>query len=521
MVIDSLSLLFAGLLVTSVLGQLFVVARLWQIKEWRIDRLREHLEAEGVAVLWGRLRPIIITLWTALVLGLWIGLSLEPALPLLLTLPIILTVLTCTQWLRKRLILPRWTAKTLAVVLTAILLAVGIACIAATTPSIHVALTLTVLLPLTAPFLLFLSWFVWYPIDRFLKNRLLTKAKRARRGLRALIVVALTGSVGKTTTKELLQRTLNSCFPIATPAYVNTELGVAKWFLSEVKAERIRDGSIVIVEMGAYRPGEVALLCDMMQPTIGVVTSIGTQHIALFGSKENIMESEKEMPRALPKDGLLFLNADVPECLELVKSTKAKVLTAGTSAQADLHPEDVQSTPDGLSVTIDSLNITSPLQGLHNVTNLLLAYAVSMALEIRPEEIARTLALATTQDHTFHVTQQNGVTLLDDTHNASPQSLAAGIMWALGRSERPRILCTMGLIEQGKFEDQEMERAGKLAKDVFDRVLFMGTRGRSAFERGYGKSVEALTSSADPIPAGSLVACLGRIPLPIVQKLLP
>lgn len=517
-----------GLLVVACASPLLTFSALFQQKEWRTDRLREHAVSEGmVATFFGRIRPVIavaILLFNYIMLFLlhgsggevaafFTGVSFSLINHVLLG---FLAALTGVQWLLGKQRTPVWTQKACLLVGLAFLLLIAISLLFGK----HLLMYYPLLLVLQ-PLVVLLAWVLLLPLDMFLKRRILSEAARIRRKFRMLTVIALTGSVGKTTTKELLRSTLQSSFPVVTPAYVNSELGVAQWFLSEVKKGAVREGGVVVVEMGAYRTGEVALLCRIMLPTMGIVTSVGTQHIALFGSMEKILESEREMPSSLPPDGLLLLNADVPDCRNLASAARCKVQTVGTIGDVDIRATDITHTEDGLHLQVEKVALDVPLHGRQNVTNILLAYAAARQLNVRPEEIARQLSLFPGQRHTFHVRAEHGVLLLDDTHNLSPQSIVAGIEWANEQQRSTKILCITGLIEQGAQEDAEMERAGSLAKNVFSRVLFAGTRGRSAFQKGYGGPVESLSTEAAPIAAGSLVACLGRIPLGTVHRLLP
>ncbi len=424
-------------------------------------------------------------------------------------------VLSVVQWLMGKQPRPIWTAKAATVVaLTILLNAITVLMLRDT------AVLVYPLIIVGQPAYLLLAWLLLWPLDTLLKRSILRKAERVRHGMPSLSVIAITGSVGKTTTKELLRCVLNSLFPVVTPDYVNSELGVAKWFLREVQRGAIRPGATLVVEMGAYRTKEVALLCRMLRPQTGIVTGVGTQHIALFGSMEQILQSEREMPSSLPASGLLLLNGDMADCKALAASAPCNVIVAGTSAGCDLLASSVQTTPSGLRITIDEGVIDVPLHGKHNATNVLLAYAAAKAAGLASAEIIRALASFSPLSRTFHVSRQKSVLLLDDTHNSSPQSMAAGIDWAQEQNVSPRVLLTTGIIEQGRQEASVMEEMGRRARGVFDRVIFVGERGRSAFDRGWGNASE-LPAAAPPLPNGALLACIGRVPQHLVDRLLP
>lgn len=516
-----------GLYVLAVLSPLLTLLRLWQIKEWRIDRLTEHLNAEGwLLPLFGRLRPAIALL--LLSLNTWLRLDLQTAAgePDALGMAIVAVVtnlaglglcaaLSVLQLLSRRRLVPRWTAKALLLAAVALALNGAVAWLLWT--------EMVWLYPaalLAQPVMLLGAWVLVWPADAAMKQHILQKAAIARRTLPQLTVIAVCGSVGKTTTKELLSNALLSVFPLVTPEHVNSELGVAQWFLREHAEGRVRPGGTLVVEMGGYRKGEVKKLCAVMLPTMGIVTSVGTQHIALYGSKENILAAEREMPASLPKDGLLILSGDNPECRALAAAAPCLTVTVGTQEGDDLHATDIIETAAGLTLQADDRTLTVPLHGLHNVTNILCAYAAAKAAGLDGADIAGALAQPLSLPHTFQVRDRGGVTVLDDTHNSSPESVAAAVRWAAQRTERPRVLLTTTLIEQGRDEAEEMEKYGALAKDVFDRVIFVSRRSRKHFERGYG-TTEHPGKTMAPVPAGGLLAAVGRVPQALLESLLP
>lgn len=516
----------AGLYALAVLSPILTLLRLWQLKEWRIDRLVEHLKAEGtLRTLWGTLRPVVgaVLLASSVVVADALrpmdtnplARVVTPIIVALCGLGIFATFSVLQLILRKQRI-PVWTAKTLLLFL---LTYIGNAALLLLLPT-DISLFAYPVIVLAQPLFVLCAWVLLWPLDTLLKRRIMHRAERLRSSFNDLTVIAVCGSVGKTTTKELLRNALHSLFPLVTPAYVNTELGVAQWFLREAKAGHVRAGGTLVVEMGGYRTGEVALLCAVLQPTIGIVTSVGTQHIALFGSHQNILESEAEMPRSLPQTGLLLLNGDNPECKALARHARCTVITAGIDAANDLRATRAEETEDGLCIEADDRTIRTPLHGMHNVTNVLLAYAAAKAVGLDSDDVSRALGNALALTHTFHVSHTGGITLLTDTHNASPQSMAAGIAWASARPERPRVLCTTGIIEQGDDEARVMEEMGQQSQGVFDIVVFAGQRGKAAFERGYGNATTPI-ATATRVKGGGMLAAIGRIPEPFIERLLP
>lgn len=509
-----MSFLLVLLTLTASLSPLNTFAHLWQVKEWRLDRLREHLRSEGVALqLFGIARPVLLVLalpalllrvipvgtWTAGVLTLF-------------------TAVTVAKFALDRQSTPVWTAKVIAVVCGAVLFSlILIFAILALLPDRAVpALALVVLL---TPITVTLSWTMLLPLDLFLKHRVMELARSLRERHPEVIVVGITGSVGKTTTKELLLHLLLDRGAHATPAYMNAEVGVARWLTAELSGSILP--RILIVEMGAYRAGEIALLCSVARPLIGIITFIGTQHIALFQSQEKLLTAKAELFDALPRDGAAILNGDSPFASVLHEHAHCRSIVVSTGGSADMEATDIEETSSGLRLRVGSTMVTTPLRGTHNVTNILLAMAAAEILGLPRPEIARKLISFRPPEHTFAVRTVGTVTLLDDTHNASPASFKAALGWAKSQPAGQKVLLTSGLIELGEEEDRVHAELGVEAAGVFDRVIFTHHRHARAFERGFGRPVEFLGKRTEPVLPAALFACIGRIQEPLIHRLLP
>ncbi|PIP65662.1 hypothetical protein COW95_00720, partial [Candidatus Peregrinibacteria bacterium CG22_combo_CG10-13_8_21_14_all_49_11] len=361
----SLVLLTILVLLASI-SPLLTFAALWQLKEWRWDRLREHLRETGWLQLIGKVRPLLLLL-------VFFG------VPITLT---ALTLLNVTQILLKKQRYPVWTTKALVLTTTSL-------CITALLPYSLLSITdyLLVFLPLFQPLTLALALVLWKPIDHYLKQRILSRAKHLRSQFPHLTVIGITGSVGKTTTKELLTHLLQDLHPIVTPEHVNTELGVAQWLIQVLKNDAAQD-RILIVEMGAYRKGEIKTLCASTQPTIGIITYIGKQHLGLFGSQKNLCDAKGELFEALPSSGHAFLGADSPYIEELKQKCQ--------------YPCHI-------------IEKKTQLKNPH--FNADLPAAVAKHLGVSDEDIQKHLKTFSLPQKTFTIREENGITVLDDTHN--------------------------------------------------------------------------------------------------------
>jgi len=488
---------------------LLTFAALWQIKEWRVDRLREHLRSEGfLRQLFGITRPLTLGFFGFLgFLGFidrWHIATLAGFL-----------AISAIQIILHRHSKPVWTKKAIILVSTALILTL----LASTPYNLQPTTYHLVTIPLLQPFFLLVAGLIWSPIDRILKKRIMIRAQKLRSQYTDLNVIGITGSVGKSTTKELLAHVLNDLHPLATPEHVNTEMGVSQWLLNELP--RNPETKTIIVEMGAYRIGEIALLCRIVKPTMGIVTFIGTQHMALFGSQEALCKAKGELLEALPQDGHAFLNGDSALCEKLKELTTCTTTTVGTGGIADLEAFDIEETSHGIQFRSGETLFFVPLHGTHNVTNVLLSIAVAEKLGMSREQVAEKLKSYRPSMHTFAMRKNGNVIILDDTHNTSPASFKAAITWAKSQPFEHKTLLTSGLIELGMEQERIHTELGTLSSGVFDRVVFLNRKSARAFSQGYDQDVESYSKESANVPEDSLLVCIGRMTTSFIESLLP
>jgi UDP-N-acetylmuramoyl-tripeptide--D-alanyl-D-alanine ligase len=519
------------LLFFAVLGPVLTFSRLLQIKEWRADRLREHLRQKGyVSQLFGLVRPVLIGLGLLTLFFIplfpaawemqesWILLSTYGTLAWF-------TLFQGTIGQRKR---PVWTAKAMAVVSLSLILFLSAFTALQILPDGIIRTVLFLLLPLLSPVVLGLSLFILSPLDRWLKRRLLQRAQEKRAKYTDLTVIGITGSVGKSTTKEMLAHVLQGGPPggekewkvLLTPAHVNTELGVADVLLRSLK----KDHTHLVVEMGAYRKGEIALLASLALPQIGITTFVSDQHVGLFGSREALLSAKGELFASLPPEGHAFLNADSEGASAIAECAGCPVITVGTGGHANFEAFDIVEESDGISFTLRGIPFRIPLHGTHQVANVLLVTAAAEVLDIPIEETARRLQTFHGLPQTFEKkTGKHGQVVLDDTHNASSASFRAAIEWARMYPAERKVLVTSGLIELGGAERLICEELGNASREIFQEVIFLDRACARCFEHGFGQSVTVPRRKRDirlPLREGALIVCEGRIPDSLMQKVL-
>ncbi|MEV7749301.1 UDP-N-acetylmuramoyl-tripeptide--D-alanyl-D-alanine ligase [Streptomyces griseofuscus] len=280
-------------------------------------------------------------------------------------------------------------------------------------------------------------------------------------------LVALTGSAGKTSTKDLIAQVLSGKAPtVFTPGSFNNEIGLPLTALTATEETRF-----LVLEMGARGIGHIRYLTGLTPPRIGVVLNVGTAHIGEFGGREQIAQAKGEIIEGLPEDGAAVLNADDPLVRAMAPRTKAKVILFGESAEADVRAENVRLTDTGqptfrLHTPSGASDVTMRLYGEHHVSNALAAAAVAHELGMSAEEIATALSGAGSLSRwRMEVTERpDGVTIVNDAYNANPESMRAALRALAAMGKGRRTWAVLGkMAELGDEALAEHDAVGRLA----------------------------------------------------------
>lgn len=291
-------------------------------------------------------------------------------------------------------------------------------------------------------------------------------------------VIGITGSVGKSTTKETVAEVLSQRYrTLKSPGNLNNEIGLPLSIL------RLSSGyERAVLEMGFYVPGEIAFLCDLALPQVGVVTNIGTVHAERAGSQENIFIGKSELVQALPPapQGVAILNYDDPRVRKMEEKTRARVFFYGLSPEADLWADQVIGLGlEGIRFRLhyqhETLHARVPLIGRHSVHTALRAAAVGLVEGLTWQEIFDGLRQGHTQLRLAAVRSSTGALLLDDTYNASPESMLAALN-LLDEMEGRKIAVLGDMLELGPYERQGHEMVGLRAAQVAQILLTLGQR---------------------------------------------
>ncbi len=325
-----------------------------------------------------------------------------------------------------------------------------------------------------------------------------------------LRVIGVTGSVGKTTTKELIAAVLGTRYrTFKSEGNYNNEIGLPLMLLKLTEAHER-----AVLEMGFYQPGEIAFLCDLARPHVGVVNNVYAVHLERAGSIENIARGKAELVEALPPapEGVAVLNYDDPLVLAMHSRTRARVLTYGLDPAADVWADGIESLGLAgihfhLHYRRETLHVRVPLLGRHSVHTALRAVAVGLSEGLTWQEIVEGLqAIGATQLRLVAVTGPHGSLILDDTYNASPESVIAALN-LLNDLEGRRVAVLGDMLELGSYEEMGHRLVGRRAGDVADLLVTVGPRARLIAQeaREVGMAPDAVVELEDSAQALELL----------------
>jgi UDP-N-acetylmuramoyl-tripeptide--D-alanyl-D-alanine ligase len=316
-------------------------------------------------------------------------------------------------------------------------------------------------------------------------------ARHVMRQLPDCLVIGLTGSQGKTSTKDLIAQVLAPYGPTVAPkGSFNNELGHPLTALQADEKTRY-----LVAEMGAAHVGDIAYLTRITPPRIGLVLNVGISHLGEFGSRDAIAQAKGELIEAVQPGGIAVLNADDPRVAAMARRTQQQVLTFGEAPDADARATGIALDDNGragftLHLAGDELPVQLQLIGEHQVSNALACAAVAHAVGLTPEQIADGLnSAANVSKWRMEITERpDGVTVINDAYNANPDSVRAALkaLVAIGRTRGARTWAVLG----------EMRELGTAAAEEHDAI------GRLAVRLDVNRLV-AVTEPARPIQLGA------------------
>jgi len=463
---------------------------LWQLKEYHIGRFFDHFKTDkGKKILFS---PILFA--KIILAGLFIfnGKLFSVWFFILFLIYLFESAIFLKSILSKQIKKPVITGKTTFLIFISFAVAILFlwrASFFSENPLIPFYLLIfDILTPIIFSFVILL----FQPFFVFIRNNMLKKAGEKVKGFKGLTVIGITGSYGKTSTKEFLTTILAKKLKVlSTKEHQNSEVGIAKCILNDLNAEH----QIFIVEMGAYRKGGIKLLADMVKPKIGIVTGINEQHLALFGSLENLLSAEggRELAAALPKEGFLVLNGDNKFCLDLYKKTpdvnKRVYTTYAGIIDSDIWTEDISVEKNAISFVAISkkremANFNVNVLGKQNVQNLLAAIIVARELGLSFGEISQAcLNIKQEQAGMILKPGKHGIDIIDSSYSANPDGVFADLEF-LNIFPNKKAIVMPCLIELGPKSAEIHQKIGRKIGEVCNLAIITSKEKFEDIKRG-------------------------------------
>ncbi|PJA92956.1 MAG: hypothetical protein CO132_05375, partial [Candidatus Kerfeldbacteria bacterium CG_4_9_14_3_um_filter_45_8] len=469
-----LDILLHVLFILPVAGAILRWTSVWQIKEYRWDRLKDYFSTRS-----GKLFILSPWIFIEIVAGVYLLTAQawgDSNLIAIIFLPwCVLIALECARVVR-RPARPLWTTKTIITslasftTLAVLYVLIRLALPETSIPTSHFGV-LSLLLA-AVPLIVTIWIELLRPLVNSQKKSTLHQAKIKLQKVNP-IVIGITGSFGKTSTKHFLKIILEKRWKVlATPKNINVDIGVAQTILSSLK----EDHEILIVEMGAYRPGEIAAICNLVSPIIGVITAVSGQHLSLFGSLEIIKKTKAELLQCLPASGLAILNRDLQACREIAQYSPAPVHYFSVLDNAHIYATDIVVIPHQIKFTLhiglQRTRAQVSLNGVQALPAVLAAVAVANHLAMPIEEIVAGLDRLSAPAGTMQL--KNGrhhYSVIDDSYNANPDGFLAALDYLALFTDKRKIVITPGMLELGTDSDKHHRSVGQRIAEVADLLI--------------------------------------------------
>ncbi len=339
---------------------------------------------------------------------------------------------------------------------------------------------------LLSNFLMLLANLVNTPIEKAINRHYYNDAKRIIDSNKGLIIIGVTGSFGKTSTKNYLASVLAEKYNVlVTPGNFNTLLGVIRTIREQLRPYH----QVFIVEMGAKQKNDIKEICDLVHPTIGIVTAVGEMHLETFKTVENIQDTKFELINSLPAGGLGVINYD-SEYIKSYKGIKSpcRIIKYAVEGEGDYKAGDVVYGAGGVSFTLgNGEHYNSRLLGVGNLLNILASIAVADHLGVPVNKQRNAIARLQPVEHRLSMKVANGITVLDDAYNSNPTGakMSLGVLkeFAVGEGNK-RIVITPGFVEMGARQADANKELGRTIAVSCDYAIIVNAVNREAIKSG-------------------------------------
>lgn len=403
---------------------------------------------------------------------------------------------------------------------------------------------------IASPLIVSLFALITEPLAQYKRSKTIKEAKNKVSRHNNLKVIAITGSFGKTTTKEILYEILRNKFKVAkTDKNFNSTVGIAESIVKNLE----QDTEIFIVEMGAYRKGEIRKSTQLIQPDISIVTAIGPQHISLFGNIQKLVEAKYEIIEGLDQDGLAILNGNNQYCLQMAGKTEHRkilyyTIDEETEMMQTVEPvkgKDFPQIHDGIlyALNIEELDMgykfdlkyrekTYPVEikltGRHNISNVLAAIGASLEIGMNIEDVVSIIQTTTLPQ--VHLNWYKGINnshILDDGYNTNPEGFKNAID-ELNKKTGKKLLITRGILELGEEQQKAYREVAEKMDGIIDIIISSDKKLIDAVELNTGNiqtfyaptDVEFLKIVEANTHEGDVILLEGALPPSLLNKII-
>lgn len=326
--------------------------------------------------------------------------------------------------------------------------------------------------------IIYLSNIINKPIENYVFHYYRRKAVRKLNAIPNLDVIGITGSYGKTSSKNILNDILSVKYNVLpSPKNYNTQYGL----IMTINNYLDKFDEFFIAEMGAFKRGRIKLLCNLVKPKYGILTTIGEAHLETFKSRENIQKGKFELIESLPKDGLGILNMDDPYQVNYNLKNKVNILWISTkNKEADVYADNIKIDKNGMSFDAifknnSKVRFNTKLLGLPNIYNILAGVAFGKYIGMSDDELIRGVSLIKPIEHRLELKKLHNYTIIDDAYNSNPVG-ASMALDVLNLMDGEKIVVTPGMIELGSEEYRQNYEFGSKISEVADYVILVGKK---------------------------------------------
>jgi len=356
------------------------------------------------------------------------------------------------------------------------------------TDSVLIRLTLLNLLNILSAVMALLAITILIPFESMVKRHYYNDAKRRLHSHKSLTVVGITGSYGKTSTKHIVESILSRKFNVLmTQGSYNTTMGV----VITVRGRLNTMTEIFIAEMGAKEVGDIKAICNLVEPDVGILTSIGPQHLETFKTIDRIIDTKFELIDALDEGGIAILNDDnayIQQYKEKHIKTGVSALSYGASSGKDITATEIKLTRRGMTFVViyegKSYDFETKLLGYHNINNILSGVLLGFKMGMTYEEVYMGVRSIETVEHRLELSRRGIYTLIDDAYNSNPEGAKMAIDVLKAIDGNHKIIITPGMIELGDVEYDANYNFGKQMAEVCDYVILVGKKQTAPIQKG-------------------------------------